>query len=345
MTEVFNPIDSVEFAYTQKCNIECSHCVNDCGPNKTKKLDFEKILLLLKFLPEFKIDKIGLTGGEPLLYSKEVFEVISTASKHKLKPKLISNGFWGSSRKEAERMVSKLVSCGLKSLNISTDKFHLKFVPMQNIVNIFDAARKQKNLNFCLRICFSKSYSVLDFVAENKEYFSKPGKRKPVVVNSQPIAPFGRAFHNIPKEEYITKNRILKTKCPFLRLPAINYDGRFFVCCYNDFKVKNTAFELADFNSVSPRELIESYQKSLFVFYLRHKGPYFIEKLARKHKLKKVNKTRKLLRKYIGLCDYCVLNLGKYSKKDLNEMLSSEFKKDKRMQEIAKQELKKQNNY
>jgi len=343
MPEIFNPIKIVEFVYTNKCNLSCSHCISNCGPHKKGKIDLERVLQIIELLPDFKINRIGITGGESLLFFDEIIKVISTAKKHKIKANLISNGFWASNKENTEKIISELSDAGLTFLNISVDKFHSKFVPVQNAFNVFDVIRKRKQIYGCLRFCSTKDSSLLEFIGQNLDYFKGiNSKERSFLLFSQEVIPMGRAFDNIPKEKYSYKNHVVKCKCPFLGLPTIEYDGKVLVCCNtfedNDFKEK-TAFELADFNSDSPKTVIKSYRNNLFVFYLRNKGPYFISQLAEKHKLKKVNKPKKLLDGYMGLCDYCLINLSQYSKEEMDNMLLQEFNKDRKMQLLAKKEL------
>jgi len=316
--------------YTQKCNIACSHCVYDCSPDKNQKLDFNKTISLVKELHKFKIMQLILAGGEPLLYFDEVLKIISTAKKHKVDSILLTNGFWASSKKKAEETVSKLVSAGLNELVVSNDEFHSRFIPMTYTTNIFDAAKKH-HLKASLKIVYSKNNSVFDFLHKNQNYFSK--KNKKIALSFQQVLPIGRAAQNIPKENFnaCRNTKTFDKKCDFLGNLVINYDGRVFACC-NIFPEENPVFCLeSNFNSNSlPFELINSYQKSLLVFYLRTKGPYFIQKLAEKHKLNKVNAPERLLKGYVNSCDYCQLNLSQYSQKELNFLLLNEFEKNKK---------------
>lgn len=339
MNGIFNPVYGIELIYTQKCNIRCEHCITEAGQDKNGKLDLNKVLSLIHDSVESGINTVGITGGEPLLFFDEMIEIISVAKKHGMESKLVSNGFWGSTKEKAEEMVSILSNAGLNYLNISLDEFHLKFIPEKNILNISDAVKKQKNLALILRICCTKDYSVLDFIKRNKDYLKEINCNKPFLIAFQPLVPVGRALYNLSKKKYVTKKQICKEKCPFLGKPTVNYDGKVFVCC-GCFEAENTSFNVADFNSDSPKKILELYQRDPFIFYQRTKGPYFLVKLAEKRKLKKKYKTKRILDKYVGICDYCMVNLGCYSKKDMNAMLLKEFEKDKKSQKLAEKDLK-----
>jgi len=323
MPEICNSIDSVHLIYTNKCNIKCNHCVYSCSPEKKLKLNLEKSLSLLDSFPKFKIKHLGISGGEPLLYLNEVLQIIFKAKKQGLKVTLLSNGFWGSSIEKAEEIVSKLKKAGVTLLRISSDDFHQKFIPQQNIFNILDASRKQ-NLCVSLSFAFLNDYSQLGFVAKYRDYFNKINSKEELGFIFQPVQPIGRAFKKIPKEKFVSSKRLFKKeKCPLNEL-AVSYSGKGFACC-NVFFDSNPVFMLNGLALDSPEKLFESYQKSPLIFFLRKKGPYFITKLAEKHKLKKIKTIQP--GNYVGLCSYCVHNLKQYSRADLTDMLAEEFEK------------------
>jgi len=334
----FNPVSSVQFVYTQKCNAHCSHCINNCGPEETAKLNPKKVIDSVNEISELKIKDLGITGGESLIFLDEITAILSAAKKKKIRASMVSNAFWASDEKKAKEIALSLDKAGLKELDISCDSFHIQFIPFSNIINAFNALENYTSIKPCLRFTLSKSKSLEAFILKFKDYFlNKKGNKLKIFV--QELLPFGRAQTGIPKSEFNSKKQINKNKCVFLGNPTVNSDNRSFICC-NGFDVESNAFVLGDFNKSSLTEIVNSYKKSLFVFYLRHKGPYFISKLAEKHNLEKKFSTShlKLLDKYIGLCDYCVLNLGQYSREDLTAMLEKELSKDKKMQKLAKKD-------
>lgn len=63
-------IESVRISLTDRCNLRCLYCVphRDLDLNrKSEILSFEEIISLIKCLVKLGVDKIKLTGGEPLL--------------------------------------------------------------------------------------------------------------------------------------------------------------------------------------------------------------------------------------------------------------------------------------
>lgn len=65
------PSGTLRIVLTTKCNFKCKYCFAEGEKDKENRvLDIEKLKPILKIAKEFGINKIKLTGGEPLLYSK-----------------------------------------------------------------------------------------------------------------------------------------------------------------------------------------------------------------------------------------------------------------------------------
>lgn len=65
------PSGTLRIVLTTKCNYRCRYCFAEGEKDKeTRVLDIEKLKPILKIAKEFGINKIKLTGGEPLLYPK-----------------------------------------------------------------------------------------------------------------------------------------------------------------------------------------------------------------------------------------------------------------------------------
>ena len=60
---------TLRIVLTNKCNYICKYCFAEGEANKNNRIvDIEKLKKILKVAKEFGINKIKLTGGEPLLY-------------------------------------------------------------------------------------------------------------------------------------------------------------------------------------------------------------------------------------------------------------------------------------
>ncbi len=93
---------NVTFIYTFKCNIQCAHCLYECGPQREEKLSVDAVKNSLKSLKKLEINNFTLTGGEPFLYIEEIEEILSFANSLDLKCLIGTNGFWGKTYEEVK---------------------------------------------------------------------------------------------------------------------------------------------------------------------------------------------------------------------------------------------------
>ncbi len=115
---------SLRISVTDRCNFRCRYCMPEEGMQwlaKDKLLTFEEIARLARVFASLGVNKIRLTGGEPLM-RKELWNLIEM-----LRPvdgiddiALTTNGFF---LKEQAR---QLVGAGLNRINISLDSLDPK---------------------------------------------------------------------------------------------------------------------------------------------------------------------------------------------------------------------------
>ncbi len=74
MNQDFNHIQSLYWVFTQLCNDDCDHCYNDSSPFG-KRISKEDCIKIIENLPE-KIDRIILSGGEPLADKKLLYKIL-----------------------------------------------------------------------------------------------------------------------------------------------------------------------------------------------------------------------------------------------------------------------------
>ncbi len=112
-------VNYLRVSVTERCNFRCQYCMPEkpfSWVPKENLLSFEELFLFIKVAIDEGVNKIRLTGGEPLLR-----EDLDTFVKmiHDYKPEidlaLTSNGFL------LEETAQRLKDAGLKRLNISLD--------------------------------------------------------------------------------------------------------------------------------------------------------------------------------------------------------------------------------
>lgn len=74
MIKDFNHCESLYWVFTQLCNDKCDHCYNLSGP-QGERISEEECLQIIENLPD-KIDRIILSGGEPLAEKKLLYRIL-----------------------------------------------------------------------------------------------------------------------------------------------------------------------------------------------------------------------------------------------------------------------------
>jgi len=112
-------IDYLRVSVTDRCNLRCIYCnpLGDCGfISKEEILRFEEIHRIVGLFAECGINKVRLTGGEPLVRKNIVAlvkKLAATAGIEELA--LTTNGVF------LEQMAGELKAAGLRRVNISVD--------------------------------------------------------------------------------------------------------------------------------------------------------------------------------------------------------------------------------
>ncbi|EDJ9610007.1 GTP 3',8-cyclase MoaA [Campylobacter coli] len=117
-------INYLRISVTQRCNFRCLYCMPKIPFNHQPKenlLSFEELFLFVKVAIDEGIEKIRITGGEPLLRKDlSVFIKMINGYKKDLDLAITTNGFL------LKDFAKDLKDAGLKRLNISLDTLESK---------------------------------------------------------------------------------------------------------------------------------------------------------------------------------------------------------------------------
>lgn len=167
-------IDTLRISITDKCNFNCVYCSRKFNKVDRKEiLSFEEIVEIVKILSLFGVEKIKITGGEPLIRKNLPFLIEKISQIEGIKEiSLTTNGFYLSEK------IDELIITGLKRINISLDtlnKDKFKFITGldyfdQVIYGIKRAIEKFSiiKLNVVLmKINFDEIFDFIEFAKEN----------------------------------------------------------------------------------------------------------------------------------------------------------------------------------
>lgn len=121
-------------------------------------------------LSEFKeIGVVVLTGGECFLDMDYLLTLIRHINSYNLVCRVVTNGFWATSKEHAINILTKCKEAGLTEINFSTGDDHLEYIPLDYVKNGIDAAVKL-NLTVVVNIESGKDriFNVDEFVKDEQ---------------------------------------------------------------------------------------------------------------------------------------------------------------------------------
>lgn len=159
----------LRISLTEKCNLRCTYCMPEEGvdlrPSRAY-MNVEEVVGLAKEFVGLGVNKIRLTGGEPLVY-KGFEEVVRQLSKLPVELSLTTNGLM------LDRYYDVLENCGVKNINISIDTLdEVKFKEItrrEGLSKVWNAIHECVNRGFKvkLNVVVMKGFNeneVIDFV-------------------------------------------------------------------------------------------------------------------------------------------------------------------------------------
>ena len=105
---------SVCFAITNKCNLNCKHCLASSS-RKYSDLSTKKILNIIKQIKDLKIFNVSIFGGEPLM-RKDFFTILEALSSLKINLSLNTNATL-----ITKNIAEKLAKYPIKTYTVSLD--------------------------------------------------------------------------------------------------------------------------------------------------------------------------------------------------------------------------------
>jgi len=143
-------INYLRLSITDLCNLKCSYCSVSIQERvqHSDLLTIEQMVDIIKVFHELGINKVRITGGEPLI-RKGIVNLVDQLSKFIDNVSLSTNGLLLSS------FIDDLSKAGLKSVNISLDTLDYKkylLLTKGNINEVIDGIKKTHSLNIPIKI-------------------------------------------------------------------------------------------------------------------------------------------------------------------------------------------------
>lgn len=151
MNPYLKNLNKIEFVVTNACTGKCKHCSEGdhepCGERIDPKVAVDAVRRVAR---EYDIKTVLAFGGEPLLYTDAVYEIIRAARDCNVtRRQVITNGFFTREAKKIREVAERLAECGVNDLLLSVDAFHQETIPIDT-VKIF--ASEAKKLRIPIRL-------------------------------------------------------------------------------------------------------------------------------------------------------------------------------------------------
>jgi GTP 3',8-cyclase len=195
----------LRIAITERCNLRCTYCMPEEGIPLTpddRLPTVDELIKIVSVFQEMGVDKIRLTGGEPLV-RKEFPEILDHLFKMGFRDlNITTNGVF------LDRYIDKFLEVGLKSVNISLDTLDPEKFETMTRRNRFERVMKNIRLGMDagLRI---KINSVLmkDFSEDEIAPMLEWSREVPIHVRFIEFMPF--SGNNWDTEKLITYQDVL----------------------------------------------------------------------------------------------------------------------------------------
>ncbi|MEO8769206.1 MAG: GTP 3',8-cyclase MoaA [Ferruginibacter sp.] len=175
ITDRYNrPHNYLRISLTDNCNMRCFYCMPDEDYEFTpasKLMQANEIIAIAKTFVSLGVNKIRLTGGEPLV-RKDAAEIITALGKLPVKLTLTTNG------SRIHEFIDLLEQSGVHSLNISLDTLQSDKFLMITKRNQFDLVKNnielllKRNFHVKINVVVMKGMNdneINDFVAWTKQ--------------------------------------------------------------------------------------------------------------------------------------------------------------------------------
>lgn len=223
-------INYMRISVTDRCNLKCVYCMPEEGIIKKHHNDilrYEQIYEIVKEASKLGINKIRITGGEPLV-RKNIEKLIKMIRSIKSIETIAmtTNGIL------LEHSAYKLKEAGLNSINISLDTLDAKrYKTITRGGDLFSAIKGIETAN---KLGFKLKINVVIYDEISKNELPKLHEfAKSIDAELQTIK-----FYNINEQKEDTTEYDRPAKCKYCNRIRLLSDGYLLSCLHSNIKVK-----------------------------------------------------------------------------------------------------------
>ena len=144
MNQFVKNLNKIEFVVSYACTGRCKHCSEgehtSCGERIDPGIAADAVR---KIAAEYDIKTVMTFGGELLLYTDAVYEIMTAAKELNIpKRQVITNGYFSNNADKIREAAERLAACGVNDLLLSVDAFHQETIPLCMVKQFATEAKK-----------------------------------------------------------------------------------------------------------------------------------------------------------------------------------------------------------
>jgi molybdenum cofactor biosynthesis protein A len=194
----------LRISLTEKCNLRCTYCMPENGvllSPQYQLMTANEVFHIAALFVQNGVDKIRLTGGEPLL-RKDFSEILTSLSTLPVKLSITTNAIL------VDRYIETFKSCGLKDINVSLDT--LNTTKFDAITKRDQFSKAMSNIELLIQEGFMVKLNVVLMKGFNDDEiidFINYTRDKPINVRFIEFMPFDG--NNWDKSKLVTFDEVL----------------------------------------------------------------------------------------------------------------------------------------
>jgi molybdenum cofactor biosynthesis protein A len=194
----------LRISLTEKCNLRCTYCMPENGvllSPQSQLMTANEVFHIAALFVQNGVDKIRLTGGEPLL-RKDFSEILTSLSTLPVKLSITTNAIL------VDRHIETFKSCGLKDINVSLDT--LNTTKFDAITKRDQFSKAMSNIELLIQEGFMVKLNVVLMKGFNDDEiidFINYTRDKPINVRFIEFMPFDG--NNWDKSKLVTFDEVL----------------------------------------------------------------------------------------------------------------------------------------
>ncbi|HSL59926.1 MAG TPA: radical SAM protein [Acidimicrobiales bacterium] len=259
-----NPVRELGVLLTRFCPAACDHCGSSSSPDVRGWIDPALAGRLLAEAAGVGVGSVILSGGEPLARFDHALDVIDRAVTAGLAVRVCTNGGWARDPDRARRRTAQLAEHGVETLMLSTDRWHLPFVPLEAVVH---AARAGAEAGMRVQIAIPAAEG--DFAA--LRLLTTLRAATPAHVYTHPVHPVGRG-EALP-DRVLGRTLPDLGGCHLVGHVEVDHDGTVSICPTSAEFGAASPLVLGDATSDHMGELIDRFRRTPWFAVIALWGP------------------------------------------------------------------------